>query len=42
MSLDGVTLRCLCNELQGIVGGIVRQIYQPERELLTFHLWRGE
>jgi predicted ribosome quality control (RQC) complex YloA/Tae2 family protein len=42
MNLDGVTLRCLRHELQGIVGGTVRQIYQPERELLSVHLWKGE
>ncbi|MFQ6033375.1 MAG: NFACT family protein [Candidatus Bipolaricaulia bacterium] len=42
MNLDGVTLKRLRDELQGIVGGTVRQVYQPERELLTAHLWRGE
>jgi len=42
MNLDGITLGCLRDELQGAVGGTVRQVYQPERGLLTIHLWKGE
>jgi len=42
MNLDGITLRYLCRELQGLVGAVVRQVYQPERELLTIHLWKEE
>ncbi|MCR4404955.1 MAG: NFACT family protein [Candidatus Acetothermia bacterium] len=42
MSLDGVTIRCLCHELRSLSGATVRQVYSPKPGLLTFHLWKGE
>lgn len=42
MNLDGISLSCLRHELQELIGALVRQIYQPQPELLTLELWKGE
>ena len=42
MGLDGITIKCLCHELQSLTGAAVRQAYGPEPGLVTLHLWKGE
>lgn len=43
MNLDGITLNCIVSELQqNILGGAIRQIYQPEKETVTLHIWTGQ
>lgn len=41
MSLEGVTIKCLCHELQSLSGAIIRQVYSPEPGLLTIPLWKS-
>lgn len=43
MNFDGITLSSVTQELnRKIIGGIIRKIYQPERELILIKIWADE
>lgn len=43
MHFDGLTLACVVEELsQKLVGGIIRQIYQPQPHLLLLEIWNDQ
>ena len=40
MNFDGITLACVLEELrQKLIGGLIRQVYQPQPHLLTLEIW---
>ncbi len=43
MNFDGITLSCVAGELRGkILEGVIRKIYQPEKDLLLINIWANE